>query len=248
MNPLAVDLNRDGRVDTIDAADGVFDLGSRTESRTRVDGTLLEICSIRFRTTLDGTTSANYDSFTEWFGPAEGIVVLDRNGDGTIQGQDLGDEYVTGRNVANGYEDLALLDSNNDGTFDFRDERFHEVQFGRTQTLTGLLKKVKCLHYFKMVFHHLTCYRRCSCRRKQCGHREGSEFRALDGAIFSREQLENYLSATEDQLNTVGDDAQLANVDLQNMLQKQQQTLQMMSNISKSLHDTEMSVIRKIGG
>ena len=45
-----------------------------------------------------------------------------------------------------------------------------------------------------------------------------------------------------------GDDAQLANVDLQNMLQKQQQTLQTMSNISKSLHDTAMSVIRKMGG
>ena len=44
------------------------------------------------------------------------------------------------------------------------------------------------------------------------------------------------------------DDAQLANVDLQNWLQKQQQTLQMMSNISKMLHDTAMSVIRKVGG
>lgn len=49
-------------------------------------------------------------------------------------------------------------------------------------------------------------------------------------------------------LNSVGDDAQLANVDLQNVLQKQQQTLQMMSNISKMLYDTAMSVIRKIGG
>lgn len=44
------------------------------------------------------------------------------------------------------------------------------------------------------------------------------------------------------------DDAQLANVDLQNMLQKQQQTLQMMSNISKMLYDTAQSVIRKMGG
>ena len=52
----------------------------------------------------------------------------------------------------------------------------------------------------------------------------------------------------EDKLNTIGDDAQLANVDLQNMLQKQQRTLQMMSNISKSLHDTAMAVIRKMGG
>ena len=52
----------------------------------------------------------------------------------------------------------------------------------------------------------------------------------------------------EEKLNTLGDDAQLANVDLQNILQKQQQTLQMMSNISKMLYDTAQSVIRKIGG
>lgn len=50
------------------------------------------------------------------------------------------------------------------------------------------------------------------------------------------------------QLESVGDDAQLANVDLQNTLQKQQQTLQTLSNISKALHDTAMAVIRKMGG
>jgi hypothetical protein len=44
------------------------------------------------------------------------------------------------------------------------------------------------------------------------------------------------------------DDSQLANVDLQNTLQRQEQLLQMMSNISKSLHDTAQSIIRKIGG
>jgi hypothetical protein len=47
--------------------------------------------------------------------------------------------------------------------------------------------------------------------------------------------------------SAVGDDAQLANVDLQNLLQKQQQVIQMMGNISKMLHDTAMAVIRKIG-
>jgi hypothetical protein len=46
----------------------------------------------------------------------------------------------------------------------------------------------------------------------------------------------------------MGEDAQLANVDLQNMLQKQQQTLMMMSNIGKTLSDTNMAAIRKIGG
>jgi hypothetical protein len=63
----------------------------------------------------------------------------------------------------------------------------------------------------------------------------------------NKEHLETYIQNLEEQLNSVGDDAQLANVDLQNMLQKQQQTLQMMSNISKMLHDTAMAIIRKIG-
>ena len=55
-------------------------------------------------------------------------------------------------------------------------------------------------------------------------------------------RLELFLDAVED------DDAQLANVNLQNVLQKQQQTLQMMSNVSKMLYDTATSVIRHIGG
>ncbi len=45
----------------------------------------------------------------------------------------------------------------------------------------------------------------------------------------------------------VGDNAQRANIDLQNQLQKQQQTLQTMSNVSKMMHDTAMAIIRKIG-
>jgi hypothetical protein len=64
----------------------------------------------------------------------------------------------------------------------------------------------------------------------------------------TKEELDTHIQNLEETLNSVGDDAQLANVDLQNMLQKQQQTLQMMSNIAKMLHDTAMAVIRKIGG
>lgn len=67
-------------------------------------------------------------------------------------------------------------------------------------------------------------------------------------SITTKGELEDQIKKLEERLNSVGDDAQLANVDLQNMLQKQQQTLQMMSNISKMLHDTAMSIIRKIGG
>ena len=68
---------------------------------------------------------------------------------------------------------------------------------------------------------------------------------ALDGAYVAMVDATLLMTLT---LNQLGDDAQLANVDLQNVLQKQQQTLQMMSNISKMLYDTAQSVIRKIGG
>jgi hypothetical protein len=51
----------------------------------------------------------------------------------------------------------------------------------------------------------------------------------------------------EEKLSQIGDDAQLANIDLQNALQKQQQMIQLMNNISKMLFDTAMSIIRKIG-
>ena len=73
----------------------------------------------------------------------------------------------------------------------------------------------------------------------------------LSGGLEGADKIQgvdDLIAKWEDKLNTIGDDAQLANVDLQNMLQKQQQTLQMMSNISKALHDTAMAIIRKIGG
>jgi hypothetical protein len=78
---------------------------------------------------------------------------------------------------------------------------------------------------------------------------ESGQFALQQGpTIKTRQELDSHIKELEGQLQTVGDDAQLANVDMQNMLQKQQQTLQMMSQISKQLHDTAMAIVRKIGG
>ena len=68
-----------------------------------------------------------------------------------------------------------------------------------------------------------------------------------DEIARTRKSYDDYIKDLEDKLVSIGDDAQLANIDLQNMLQKQQQTIQMLSNVSKVLHDTALSVIRKIG-
>ena len=80
---------------------------------------------------------------------------------------------------------------------------------------------------------------------------DGGGLQALVGAdkvYTTKAELEAGIKDFETMLSTAGDDAQLANLDLQNVLQKQQQTLQLMSNISKMLNDTAMSIIRKIGG
>jgi len=58
--------------------------------------------------------------------------------------------------------------------------------------------------------------------------------------------FENYIQEYEEKLSTIGDDAQLANIDLQNSVQKLTQTMQMMSTISKQMHDTAMGIIRNI--
>jgi len=59
--------------------------------------------------------------------------------------------------------------------------------------------------------------------------------------------LASVLEQLAEQLAAAADDAQLANVELQSALQKQQQTLQMVSSISKALNDTALAVIRKLG-
>ena len=62
-----------------------------------------------------------------------------------------------------------------------------------------------------------------------------------------RDETETRIRGLEEQLSTTADDAQLANIDLQNMLQKQQQTLQMFSQMSKMMSDTAIAVPRNIG-
>jgi len=59
-------------------------------------------------------------------------------------------------------------------------------------------------------------------------------------------QIQKRIHTKENELQKLGDDAQLANIDLQNSLQKSQQSVQMMSNISKQLHDTAMAIIRNL--
>jgi hypothetical protein len=65
--------------------------------------------------------------------------------------------------------------------------------------------------------------------------------------IRTAAEMDVYIEKLDQRLSSAGDDAQLANVDLQNALNQQQQTLQQMTNIAKVLHETAMAIIRKQG-
>lgn len=65
---------------------------------------------------------------------------------------------------------------------------------------------------------------------------------------ITREALEQLVKDLETELELTGTDQQMAAADVQNALQQQQQALQLMSNMSKMLHDVAMAIIRNIGG
>jgi hypothetical protein len=67
-------------------------------------------------------------------------------------------------------------------------------------------------------------------------------------AVKSVVLLDNEIACWEERLATLGDVSELSAIELQNAVQKTQQNLQMLSNVSKMAHDSIMAIIRKIGG
>lgn len=78
------------------------------------------------------------------------------------------------------------------------------------------------------------------------GSSDGADSRSESAKLGA--QIDAAIETLEGEIETMGFDAQLWNQELQELLQRQQRTLQMMSNVSKMLHDTAMSVIRTIAG
>ncbi|MBO1537003.1 calcium-binding protein, partial [Pseudomonas sp. OA65] len=77
-----------------------------------------------------------------WVSSDDGLLVLDRNGNGTIDsGSELfGNNSVTkdGSKAENGFLSLGALDENNDGVLDFRDSAFSELQVWVDSNSDGL--------------------------------------------------------------------------------------------------------------
>jgi hypothetical protein len=67
-----------------------------------------------------------------------------------------------------------------------------------------------------------------------------------DAVVRRLDMHQRKLKQLAKQLHTVGGDEQKAKLQLQDLLQKQQQVMQTMSNVSRQLHDTQMGIVRNM--
>ncbi|HKU63746.1 MAG TPA: cadherin domain-containing protein [Rhizomicrobium sp.] len=97
--------------------------------------------TLKSRVTSNVMFDADSDGVTErtgWVGPTDGLLVLDRNGDGVIND---GSEISFKDDVAGAVSDLEGLnayDTNQNGLFDVGDERFAEFQVWRDANQDGV--------------------------------------------------------------------------------------------------------------
>ncbi|WP_065343436.1 calcium-binding protein [Acinetobacter gyllenbergii] len=113
-DPLTIDLNKDGIISTISKANGVnFDLDN-----------------------------SGFAERTAWVAPTDGLLVLDRNKNGQIDGgaELFGTETLLsdGRFAKNGFEALADLDSNRDGFITKEDALFGDIRVWQDLNTDGL--------------------------------------------------------------------------------------------------------------
>lgn len=67
------------------------------------------------------------------------------------------------------------------------------------------------------------------------------------GEITQVEEMDAHIADLQNMLASTGEDMQISQLELQNMTQRQQQVMNVLSNLSKTLHETSMAIIRKIG-
>jgi len=127
-----LELYWEGLKNLADAAKAVQDYLSRRDPLILdLDGDGIETHSINNGTYFDH----NANGFTErtaWVSSDDGLLVLDRNGDGTINnGREVfGDQTIlkNGQRAANGFQALADLDGNKDGIIDANDVAYSQLR------------------------------------------------------------------------------------------------------------------------
>src|SRR3989344_1006520 len=78
-------------------------------------------------------SNGTYVEYTQFMNSSgDGALILDRDNDGTVDAEDLfGGRNLTGRDIDNAFEDLALLDSNGDGIINFSDSNYTQLKIWR---------------------------------------------------------------------------------------------------------------------
>jgi len=108
-DPIVLDLNGDG-VTLVDRSAGA-----------------------RFDITGDGKANA-----TGWMGADDGLLVMDVNGDGVINGMSEVFSDAFGDGYANSMRALTSLDSNADGVIDARDDRYDDILVWKDSNTDGV--------------------------------------------------------------------------------------------------------------
>ena len=124
-------LNRTGKYQVYDPLS--LDLDGDGIETTAIEG----LNSTLFDHNKDGIRTA-----TGWVSADDGLLVLDRNGDGVINhgGELFGDNTLLkdGSLAANGFAALAEFDENGDGKIDAQDAVFHQLKVWRDLNQDGI--------------------------------------------------------------------------------------------------------------
>lgn len=122
-DPLSIDIDRDGAISTLPKEHGVhFDMDN-----------------------------SGFAESTSWIAPSDGLLVLDRNNNGRIDGgaELFGTEtrLSSGEFASNGFEALADFDQNGDGLISALDEFSLIYVFGLTVTVMGFQARANCVRF-----------------------------------------------------------------------------------------------------
>jgi len=137
---------------------------------------------------------------TDW--PTAPWLALDRDGDGSIDsGRELfgsGTRLASGLRATHGFEALAELDADGDGTISAADPRFSELVLWSDHDgdRAGTPGEQASLHSVGLVAIHLDFHRRGACdERGNCGReRAAFEFRSGSGELRVGEVVDVYLA------------------------------------------------------
>ncbi|MDU5326462.1 MAG: hypothetical protein E6133_07850, partial [Campylobacter ureolyticus] len=117
-DPLVLDLNKDNKISITSSKDS----------------------NVYFNHTNDGVNIK-----TSWIGKEDGILVIDKNGNGIIDnGNELFGNFTTKNNgdmANNGFEALKDYDTNGDLIIDYRDDKFSELRVWQDLNSDGISNK-----------------------------------------------------------------------------------------------------------